>query len=253
MAWLDIILWSSSAVLFIVAIITAVIGWRSETRLSAVVDTETNSAAEIEQLHGMAVAGGSGFGRRCEVSGVVECDLPLTTPYSHQSCAVYDYYVIQEQWQRQRSGGNWRNPAGHANTVSNVFTDHDARQVAFWVRDSSGRVRIDPTAAEFDLAETANRYEQYSASVGSGERNLRRTEKALLTGSPVYVLGYLADRAGEPALSYDPTEQQRQFLVSHRNEQALRQSLRTRSYLHYLAAGVAGGSAGLLAVAGWLF
>jgi hypothetical protein len=210
-------------------------GWvaaRGENRMLAIQDTPTSNTRDIQVFH----ASGA-LGQRCELSGVLECDAPLHGPLSGQPCAAYSHMLRWEEWGPAPAYS--RRPGEMV--CRNSGTEFDDRRVpAFWVRDATGRVLVDPANAELDMTETDHRYEVFTASFGGTERRNWREEKALPIGRPVYVLGYLADQQGQPAIGRHPRDAAKKFLISYRSEHELVRTNRWQSYIYYLAAGTSG-------------
>ena len=115
------------------------------------------------------------------------------------------------------------------------------------MRDASGRVLVDPTNAELDLQAIDERYEVVTSSLGDSERRTRREEKALPLGQPVYVLGYMAERQGQPVIQRHPSDSSKKFLISYRSEQELTSANKWRAALLYFVTGISG-SAGVLLI-----
>ncbi|MEO7908030.1 MAG: GIDE domain-containing protein [Roseiflexaceae bacterium] len=76
----------------------------------------------------------------------------------------------------------------------------------------------------------------------------RREEKGLPLGQPVYVLGYLGERQGQPIIQRNVSDSSKKFLISYRSEQALTRSNRLRAAVFYFVAGISS-SAGVLLIA----
>ena len=226
-------------VLLIIAIICAIIAWNSEGRLAAIRAAPTTTAQDVYARYRHD---GGAFGQLCEVEGVVECDYSIDGPLSGQSCVIYSHTLTWEDWGQQSFGR--RNPGGMARIGGSTEVD-DRHVPSFWVRDATGRVRVDPLLAEFDLKEIDERYEVMSAS--SSERRSWRTEKALPVDHQVYVLGYIGQKDGEPVLGHHKGDKSKRFLISYRSERELTRATGLRTNLFYLLAGIAGiGGIGLV-------
>ena len=115
---------------------------------------------------------------------------------------------------------------------------HNEQFVPFSVEDASGAVAVNAEGAEMDARQVVNRFERHTGgngpsislggatiNLGGGERTLgyRYTESILPVDAPIYVLGTVREdgRIGAPA----PDAEGRRFVVSHRSEEALGQSL----------------------------
>ena len=242
MTTLDIVLLCAGGLLMIVAAFCVAAAMRGEDKLLAIQDTPTSSAHDIQSMHRRNGA----YGQACEVTGVIECDASLSGPLSGQACVAYSHTLTWEEWGQP---GMFDRRAGTGDMVyRNGGTEFDDRRApAFWVRDASGRVLVDPTNAELDLQAIDERYEVVTSSFGDSERRTRREEKALPLGQRVYVLGYMADRQGQPVIQRHPSDPSKKFLISYRSEQELTSANKWRAALFYFVTGISS-SAGVLLI-----
>ena len=235
-----------AALLASVGIIAAIIAWRSESSMLAIRETETLSVAEVVALHRAGR-----FGHAVEVMGTIECDTtPLQAPYSEILCVAYRYTVSED---KERIGGygahhqpGFVNQRGEQNISHNL--DYQGSHVPrFYVRDSTGRIAVDPAGASLDMPETMARYESYTGAELNVERQIWREEHALPMGYRAYILAYVANDHGEPVLMRHPIDNSRRFIISHRDERALIAHTRWRAYGLYLLSGMCIATALLLA------
>jgi hypothetical protein len=240
---LDIILFCAGALLLLVAAFCVAAALRGEDRLLAIMDTPTSSALDIQAIH----RNNGAYGQACEVTGVVECDASLSGPLSGQACVAYSHMLSWEEWGKP---GLFDRRSGTSELVYRTGgTEFDDRRApTFWVRDASGRVLVDPANAELDLQAIDSNYEVFTSSLGDSERRTRREEKALPLGQPVYVLGYLGERQGQPIIQRHAGNPAKTFLISYRSEQELTRANRVRAAVFYFVAGISG-SAGVLLIA----
>jgi hypothetical protein len=211
-----------------------------DRRVLTMRNTGTLGARETERLHR---AGERGL--RCEVAGVIECDSALSAPLSSTICVAYAHQVVEHvqrgvysdmEDRRRNDYGTYR----FSHDSTNVDTS-DQRRVRFYVRDTSGRILIEPAWASIDMPRSDERYGSITGGVGSASPETVgqwHTEHTLAVGSTVYVLGYLGESYGEAALVSHPADRAQPFLISYRSEQELERSVATRSNLLYLGAGV---------------
>jgi hypothetical protein len=219
-------------VLLISAAIFAIIAWNTEGRLALIKATPTTTAQDV---YGRYRHDGGAFGQACEVAGVVEADYSFDGPLSGQPCVIYSHTVTWEDWSQQNFGR--RSVDGMARTGGSTEVD-DRHVPTFWVRDATGRVRVDPLLAEFDLKDIDERYEVMTAS--ASERRSWRTEKALPVGHQVYVLGYIGEKDGEPILGHHQHDKSKRFIISYRSERDLTHATSLRTNLFYILAGLCG-------------
>lgn len=242
----DFVMLASGAGLLLVAAVCAILGWRGESRLIAITETGTSSAAEVAEQHRRATVGQARFGEPVELCGMIECDSPLRAPLSRTPCVAYSYSVSQEVEKEQHYGyGPLRHEVEHEAHFHDGATQ---RAAGFWVCDPSGRVYVELAGAELDLKETDRRFESYTNHNGTSEREVWSEERSLPVGHQVYVLGYLGTKDGQPVVMRHPLDKAKRFLVSYRDEQELLGHTRWRSYGLYLAAGLSGGTSLVLAL-----
>jgi hypothetical protein len=245
------IIGAAGILLVIAAIACVIIALNLDRRVIAMRATGTLSTSEVERLHR---AGERGL--RCEISGVIECDSPLTAPMSNIICVAYSHQVVQhvetgvysdfEDTRNNRATFDGLMP--HNREYTQIEAPND-RRVRFYVRDASGRLLVDPAWATMDMPRTNERYESITSGVDSARPETVgawNTEDALALGSPVYVLGYLGEVYGEAALICHASSKEHPFVISHRSERELEQRVSTRSNLLYLGSGVAGVLGGVL-------
>ena len=243
MTTLNIILLCAGVLLLIVAAFCVTAALRGEDRLLAIMDTPTSSALDILAIH----RNNGAYGQACEVTGVIECDASLSAPLSGQACVAYSHMLTWEEWGKP---GLLDRRSGTSDLVYRTGgTEFDDRRApTFWVRDASGRVLVDPLNAELDLQEIDSGYEVVTSGYGDSERRTRREEKGLPLGQPVYVLGYLGERQGQPVIQRHTSDSSKKFLISYRSEQELTRANRLRAAVFYFVAGISG-SAGVLLIA----
>jgi hypothetical protein len=212
------------AIIFLVAG-GALLYFRGRTKQKAALmgQTETSGAADVSGL---------APGTLVEVKGTLRCEEPLTSEMAGERCAYYSSKVVREYLERDYDDDD------------DVGSDRRSEVVAqneqfapFTVEDPTGSVSVNAEGAEVDARQVVDRFERNTGSegpsitlggatinLGGGERTLgyRYTESILPVDAPVYVLGTVQEGGVIEAPSGD--EGQR-FVVSHRSEEALGQSL----------------------------
>ena len=223
-------------------------GRRTQAKTDLLRSVATSNAADVPSLMP---------GELTEVKGTIRCDTPLTGPESQKPCVWYSTAVLREYEDRTKNTNNeWQITRGSESLSSNQ------ESTPFFVEDTTGRVRIDPSGAEVDAPTTVDRFEdatneaqQVSVDLtgiyiggNGGRRTLgyRHQEQALEVGTPVYVLGAVRE-SGE--IGAPPRGSQGRFIVSHRSEEALTESWGSSArHLGYAAvACLALGALGLVA------
>jgi hypothetical protein len=213
------------AVIFVVAG-GALLYFRGRTKQKAALmgQTETSDASDISGL---------APGTLVEVKGTLQCEEPLVSEMAGERCAYYSSRVVREYLERDYDDDH------------DVGSDRRSEVVAqneqfapFTVEDPTGAVPVNAEGAEVDAKQVVNRFERNTGgegpsislggttiNLGGGERTLgyRYTESILAVDAPVYVLGTVHD---DGAVGAPPTSDGGQrFLISHRSEEALGQSL----------------------------
>ena len=218
-------------ILLLFAVIFLVAGgvmlyFRRRTQLKAglMSQTQTSNASEVSSL---------APGTLVEVKGTLRCEEPLTSEMAGQTCAYYSATVTREYLERDYDddddvGSDRRSEIISQNTLFAPFS----------VEDSTGSVPVNAEGAEVDARQVVNRFERNTGNegpsislggatlnLGGGERTIgyRYTESILPVDAPVYVLGTVQESGeiGPPP----PGEAEHRFVVSHRSEEALGQSL----------------------------
>jgi hypothetical protein len=221
---------ATSLILLLFAIIFLVAGgallyFRNRTRQKAALmgRTETSNAADVSGLAPGTVV---------EVKGTLRCEEPLTSEMAGERCAYYSSRVVREYLEEDHDDDD-------------VGSDRRSEVVAqneqfapFSVEDETGSVAVNAEGAEVDARQVVNRFERNTGGegpsvslggatihLGGGERTLgyRYTETILPVDAPVYVLGAVHEGGGVGSpLSGEGGQR---FVVSHRSEEALGESL----------------------------
>jgi E3 Ubiquitin ligase len=184
--------------------------------------TQTSSASDVSGL---------APGTLVEVKGTLRCEEPLSSEMAGEKCAYYSSKVIREYMER-----DYDDDDVGSDRRSEVVA-HNEQFAPFVVEDSTGTVAVNAEGAEMDAKQVVNRFERNTGSegpsislggttihLGGGERTLgyRYTETILPVDAPVYVLGTVQQGGGIGTPSGD---EEHRFVVSHRSEEALGQSL----------------------------
>jgi hypothetical protein len=211
------------AVIFLAAGI-ALLYFRNKNKQKAALmgQTETSGASDVSGL---------APGTLVEVTGTLRCEEPLSSEMAGEKCAYYSSKVIREYMER-----DYDDDDVGSDRRSEVVA-HNEQFAPFDVEDSTGTVAVNAEGAEMDAKQVVNRFERNTGSegpsislggttihLGGGERTLgyRYTETILPVDAPVYVLGTVQQGGGIGTPSGD---EEHRFVVSHRSEEALGQSL----------------------------
>jgi hypothetical protein len=197
---------------------------RTKQKSALMSQTETSSASDVSGL---------APGTLVEVKGTLRCEEPLTSEMAEKTCAYYSSTVTREYLRPDYDDDD--NDVG-SDRRSEVMAQN-VQFAPFTVEDDSGAVSVDAESAEVDARQVMNRFDRntgnegtfslggVSINLGGGERTIgyRYTESILPVDAPVYVLGTVQEDGGIGAA--ESGEEGRRFVVSHRSEEALGQSL----------------------------
>jgi hypothetical protein len=212
------------AVIFLVAG-GALLYFRNRTKQKAALmgQTETSNASD---------ASGLAPGTLVEVKGTLRCEEPLTSEMAGERCAYYSSKVVREYLERDHDDDDDVGSDRRSEVVA-----HNEQFAPFTVEDETGSVAVNAEGAEVDARQVVNRFERNTGGegpsislggatihLGGGERTLgyRYTESILPVDAPVYVLGTVQEGGG---IGTPPGGEGQRFVVSHRSEEALGQSL----------------------------
>jgi hypothetical protein len=238
------------AVIFVVAGIV-LLYFRNKNKQKAALmgQTQTSSASDVSGLAPDTLV---------EVKGTLRCEEPLSSEMAGEKCAYYSSKVIREYMER-----DYDDDDVGSDRRSEVVA-HNEQFAPFVVEDSTGTVAVNAEGAEMDAKQVVNRFERNTGSegpsislggttihLGGGERTLgyRYTETILPVDAPVYVLGTVQQGGGIGTPSGD---EEHRFVVSHRSEEALGQSL-GKTVLWLGVGGIASIAVGVVLLAGGIF
>ena len=197
---------------------------RTQQKAGLMTQTQTSNASEVSTL---------APGTLVEVAGTLRCEEPLTSEMSGKTCAYYVATVTREYLERDHDDDD--SPGSDRRTE---IISQNEQFVPFSVEDATGSVPVSGEGAEVDARQVVNRFERNTGNegpsisiggatlnLGGGERTIgyRFTESILPVDVPIYVLGTVQENGeiGAP----QPGNKEHRFVVSHRSEEALGQSL----------------------------
>jgi len=196
---------------------------RTKQKSALMSQTETSSASDVSGL---------APGTLVEVKGMLRCEEPLTSEMAEQTCAYYSSTVTREYLRPDYDDDNDVGPDRRSEVMA-----QNVQFAPFAVEDESGSVAVDAEGAEVDARQVMNRFDRNTGNEGTfslgevsinlsgGERTIgyRYTESILPVDESVYVLGPVQEDGGIGAPQSG--EEGQRFVVSHRSEEALGQSL----------------------------
>ncbi len=197
---------------------------RSQQKAGLMTQTQTSNASEVSTL---------APGTLVEVKGTLRCDEPLTSEMSEKACAYYVSTVTREYLERDYDDDDDVGSDRRTEIIS-----QNEQFAPFSVEDETGSVPVSAEGAEVDARQVVNRFERNTGNegpsislggatldIGGGERTIgyRYTESILPVDAPIYVLGTVQEggEIGAPTSG----DKEHRFVVSHRSEEALGQSL----------------------------
>jgi len=196
---------------------------RTKQKSTLMGQTETSNASDVA---------GIAPGTLVEVKGTLRCEEPLTSEMADRTCAYYSSTVTREYLRPDYDDDN---DAGSDRRTEIIA--QNVQFAPFMVEDDTGFVGVHAEGAEVDARQVVNRFDRntgnegtfslggMTVNLGGGERTIgyRYTESILPIDAPVYVLGTVQDGGGIGAPASG--EKGHRFVVSHRSEEALGQSL----------------------------
>src|SRR5918911_4282530 len=196
---------------------------RTKQKSALMSQTETSNASDVA---------GIAPGTLVEVKGTLRCEEPLTSEMAERTCAYYSSTVTREYLRDDYDDDD--------DVGSDRRTEIIAQNVQFapfMVEDDTGFVGVHAEGAEVDARQVVNRFDRNTGNegtfslggvtinLGGGERTIgyRYMESILPVDESVYVLGTVQEGGGLGAPHRG--EEGHRFVVSHRSEEALGQSL----------------------------
>ncbi len=202
--------------------------------------TETSKAGELREISASVAKdiGAGSFNQITEIKGTVECDNPLISELAKADCVYYAMRITREYeetyWETDANGNRIQRTRRGGDTVA-----QNTRSVPFYVRDETGKIKVNPEGASFVTEKAYSRFEPGEVNGGSlriggliinlggisGSTN-RRTigyryeEDIIPLKRDVYVLGEAADSSGELCLQ-KPSQKGKKFIISIKSEEEL--------------------------------
>ncbi|NJN17032.1 MAG: hypothetical protein HC822_12555 [Oscillochloris sp.] len=213
--------------LLVLAVIFFFIARSAKDKAGKLSATDTYDAATLQKLHARITGtlGADALAEQCEIAGTVEVDQPLRGKLSGKSVVAYNATVTREYEERVTK----RNAEGNMETTTERGSEQIeayGEQIAFYVRDQSGRVRVEADGAEIDMVETHNTLTQPTGKNAGNRRTtgIRSIERALPVGVQVFIHGCAVDRGGEVVIAKNTRKSGEKFIISRSSEQELLQS-----------------------------
>ncbi|MBN1412492.1 MAG: E3 ubiquitin ligase family protein [Spirochaetales bacterium] len=178
------------------------------------------------------------FNKLAEVKGRVVCDNPVTSELAQVKCVYYTMQITRKweetYWDTDPNGNQVQRTREGTDTVA-----HNSRGVPFYVEDSTGKIKIDPSGAEMITEKAFSRFQPGelsgpsiqiggftlnlgSISLGSGRRTIgyEYEESIIPLNRDIYVLGEAVDTNNDLRL-LKPSEKGKKFIISVKSEEDL--------------------------------
>ncbi|GAB4380414.1 MAG: E3 ubiquitin ligase family protein [Elainellaceae cyanobacterium] len=180
--------------------------------------------------------GGGSWREYVKVTGMIECDRPLTSELRQEPCVHYTMSVRREYEEtvtvKDDKGETRTETRRGSETLSN-----NQQSVPFWLKDDTGWIEVNPDRAEIDTVQILDEfrpdsgyggrisYGRFALNVGtfpSARRTLgyHYSESVLPIQRRLFALGTLSDSGGRLTLQR-PTESGQQFILSLKSEEEL--------------------------------
>jgi hypothetical protein len=209
----------------------------------------TKELAAFAESVSQALVETGNYSQVVEMAGVIRCDEPLISEIAKQPCVYYDAQVSREYEETRHLSSRRAKRRSSKTRRGSEMVSNNSQRIPFWVEDSVGRILVDPTNAEIEPIQIADRFESAETTAGgslkiggfsitlsvpspwpeSGRRTIgyRLRERTLPVGRRVYVLGEVTDASGE--LTVQKPRGKGRFLVSLRSKEELMRSASVRA------------------------
>lgn len=209
---------------------------KAQSKLLEIKFVKTSTSGELKELADSIKQelGTPGFRQLSEVKGVITCDRPLTGELSKQPCVYYTMNVSERYeetyTERDQQGRDVRRTRTGSSTVAS-----NTQRVDFFVKDETGKIRVNPNDADIDAVQVVSKYEPgqrstvtfgavaFNVSGAAGGRRIlgyEFSESIVPLDRRVYVLGEATDMSGELVIQ-KPQEKDKPFIVSLKSEEEL--------------------------------
>jgi len=194
---------------------------------------ETSTVAQLEETR--AQMPGS-FVQRVELKGVGECEEPLAAEFTGSPCLAYSISLVRDYeenyWEKDTEGNRVERSRRGSETLAS-----NERRVPFYLRDSTGRIKIIPDGADLVMEKSLSKYELsfpgQRFSMGSfaldlaqaalgGRRTLgyRYEENIVPVNRDLYILGEAFESGGSLVLRRSSTKGEK-YIISTKSEEEL--------------------------------
>lgn len=223
-------------------------------KVGLLASTETYTAQQLKELQ-KSIAGEIGAGsfrQLAEVKGKVECPSPLVSEMTQAKCVSCRSEVVREYEETYYEKDDKGNRHMRTRRGSDTMSDN-TRTTPFYVVDATGKIRIEPDGAEFDMVQVKDSYEPANSvnmsgtniswggfnfslnsswSMGEGRKTLgyRFREYIFPLDRNVFILGEACD-SGAELMIRKPLKEGR-FLISTKTEEEIAQAAMSSANLY---------------------
>ncbi len=252
------------SILMVLSVVLFFVQFNARQKVASLRQARAGSISDL-QLIAMKVASeiGSGSWRDyVKLQGDIQCDQPLTSELKQVPCVYYEMKVEREYEKTVTE----RDDEGHTTTKTergSEVVSENSRSTPFTLKDSSGKIEVDPDDAQIDTVTVLDEFRQatsstisfggFSLSMGNNDGRTigyRYQESILPLNRNVFIVGEVTDARGLSG-SYDaiqltiekPTVWGKKYIISFQSEARLqKEAARTSKYSLYgmLAAFTAG-------------
>jgi len=248
----------------------------SQKRIMALSLTDTYTAAKLIELQKTISSemGSSGsFRQLAEVRGKIECPSPLSAEISKEKCAYYisDVDIEYEETYYEEDHQSKRQVLKTRRASENITRVE--RATNFYVKDETGKIKINPEGADIDLITSIERFEPagnvnyssgavsfggFSFSVNSNYMREGRkvlgykfSEQIFPLNRDVFVIGEVSDSMGELTISKPAADNESVFVISNKSEEQLAKEAKSSAQTLDIVSKICFAVGAIMAIAGF--
>ena len=237
-------------ILIVIGIICLFMKKSSQNRLTALNLTKTYTASELKEMFaGIAKEAGTGTLRQqAELKGTAECASPLSAELSKEPCVYFKSTVereVEETYYEEDAQTKNKVMKTRRNMQLICSTE---RYCDFYIKDATGKTRVKPDGADFDLVKSMERYEPAAAmnyangnlswgsffipvaeNVFNNNYNMqthkilgyKMVEYMFPVNRDTFVIGEASDSTSGEVVIAKPVDTNNEFIISNKSEEQL--------------------------------
>jgi len=197
-------------IFLVISLILFFIYREQNQKLFSIKSARSMTAAEVADTAGAVAAeiGGGSWRDYVKLWGEIVAEQPLYSEQKQAPCVYFESTVTRQYETRNKDGELEK----RSEQVS-----RNRRSQPFWLRDRTGKIKIDPEGAAIETIEIMNEFRE--ARDGS-TLGYRHTESVLPVGREVLVVGAVSDLTGDIVIS-KPVKSEHRYIISLKNEEVL--------------------------------